>query len=227
MIFNYYWLDYFRISAGNLCVHLNANLYQDFPYDRCLATIKQCQITEPSSYCGYHGLSFLLGGLLQYLVGVSIAILAGAVFNPLQFVIGLLLVFTIQLMVHFSNEYFDREVDRSPAGNRTWFTGGSGVLSKNELEPAVAIQAASDLGSCQPGHPCDHLFPHSLAGIHGCSGTTCLVVLFRAAGEIGGQRCRLVDSFGDLMLFRTSHRNGYARPFVEFPADTFLVSVFQ
>ena len=85
---------------------------------------------------------FLLGGLLQYLVGVSMAILSGAIFSPIQFAIGLLLVFTIQLMVHFSNEYFDREVDRSPAGKRTWFTGGSGVLSADELAPAAAIRAA-------------------------------------------------------------------------------------
>ena len=79
---------------------------------------------------------------MQYLVGASIAIASGVKFNPGQFAIGLLLVFTIQLMVHFSNEYFDRKVDSSPAGRRTWFTGGSGVLSADELDPATAILAA-------------------------------------------------------------------------------------
>jgi 1,4-dihydroxy-2-naphthoate octaprenyltransferase len=85
---------------------------------------------------------FLLGGLLLYLIGVSIATSSGSKFDLLQFVIGLLLVFSIQLMVHLANEYFDREVDRSPAGNRTWFTGGSGVLTTNAIDPKVALKAA-------------------------------------------------------------------------------------
>ena len=85
---------------------------------------------------------FLLGGILLYLLGVSIAISSGIKFNPVQFVLGLLLVSSIQLMVHLANEYFDREVDLSPAGNRTWFTGGSGVLTTNAFDPGVAIKAA-------------------------------------------------------------------------------------
>lgn len=90
---------------------------------------------------------FLMGGLLLYLIGVSIATSSGIEFDPLQFVIGLLLVSSIQLMVHLANEYFDREVDKSPTGNRTWFTGGSGVLTTNELHPNVALKAALICGT--------------------------------------------------------------------------------
>jgi 1,4-dihydroxy-2-naphthoate octaprenyltransferase len=90
---------------------------------------------------------FLLGGLLLYLLGVSIAISSGSKFNPIQFVIGLLLVFSIQLMVHLANEYYDRDVDGSPAGNRTWFTGGSGVLATNSFDPKVALNAAMICGA--------------------------------------------------------------------------------
>jgi 1,4-dihydroxy-2-naphthoate polyprenyltransferase len=90
---------------------------------------------------------FLLGGLLLYLIGVSIAASTGIKFDPLQFVIGLLLVSSIQLMVHLANEYFDREVDRSPDGNKTWFTGGSGVLSTNTFNPEVALKAALTCGA--------------------------------------------------------------------------------
>jgi 1,4-dihydroxy-2-naphthoate octaprenyltransferase len=90
---------------------------------------------------------FLLGGLLLYLIGVCIAILSGSQFNPVQFVIGLLLVSSIQLMVHLSNEYFDRDVDGSPDGTRTWFTGGSGVLTTNAIDPKVALKAAMICGA--------------------------------------------------------------------------------
>jgi 1,4-dihydroxy-2-naphthoate octaprenyltransferase len=90
---------------------------------------------------------FLLGGLLLYLIGVSIATLSGSTFDPVQFVIGLLLVSSIQLMVHLANEYFDREADRSPAGNRTWFTGGSGVLTTNTIDPKVALRVALICGT--------------------------------------------------------------------------------
>jgi 1,4-dihydroxy-2-naphthoate octaprenyltransferase len=90
---------------------------------------------------------FLLGGLLLYLIGVSIATSSGSKFDPLQFVLGLLLVSSIQLMAHLANEYFDREVDRSPEGNRTWFTGGSGVLNTKAIDPKVALKAALICGA--------------------------------------------------------------------------------
>jgi 1,4-dihydroxy-2-naphthoate octaprenyltransferase len=90
---------------------------------------------------------FLLGGLLLYLIGVRIATSSGSKFDSAQFVIGLLLVSSIQLMVHLANEYFDREVDKSPGGNRTWFTGGSGVLGTNTFNPGLALKAAMICGA--------------------------------------------------------------------------------
>ena len=85
---------------------------------------------------------FLLGGILLYLLGVCIALSKGAAFNPGRFLLGQFLVTSIQLMVQYANEYYDREVDQAAAGRRTWFSGGSGVLPAGELSPIVALRAA-------------------------------------------------------------------------------------
>lgn len=85
---------------------------------------------------------FLLGGVLLNLLGTSIAISAGGAFDLASLLLGQLLVTSIQLMVHYSNEYYDREVDQASAGNRTWFSGGSGVLPDGGLTPLVALHAA-------------------------------------------------------------------------------------
>lgn len=47
-------------------------------------------------------------------------------------------------MTHYSNDYFDRETDA--IGARTAFSGGSGVLTSEELRPAVALISASVCG---------------------------------------------------------------------------------
>jgi 1,4-dihydroxy-2-naphthoate octaprenyltransferase len=84
---------------------------------------------------------FLLGGVLLYLLGVSIAISTGVPFKPGRFILGQVLVTSVQLMVHYGNEYFDREVDQAVKENRTWFSGGSGVLPDEALSPLVALRA--------------------------------------------------------------------------------------
>ncbi len=85
---------------------------------------------------------FLLEGVSLYLLGVGIAHTAGVAFNPLNFILGQLLVTSTQLMTHFSNEYFDREVDCESPKTRTWFSGGSGVLPTGILSPRVALWSA-------------------------------------------------------------------------------------
>jgi 1,4-dihydroxy-2-naphthoate octaprenyltransferase len=85
---------------------------------------------------------FLLEGVSLYLLGVGIAYAAGAPFNVLNFILGQLLVTSTQLMTHFSNEYFDREVDCVSQQTRTWFSGGSGVLPAGILSQRVALWSA-------------------------------------------------------------------------------------
>jgi 1,4-dihydroxy-2-naphthoate octaprenyltransferase len=82
---------------------------------------------------------FLLEGVSLYLLGVGIAYAAGASCNLRNFILGQFLVTSTQLMTHFCNEYFDREVDRMSPKTRTWFSGGSGVLPTGILPPRVAL----------------------------------------------------------------------------------------
>jgi 1,4-dihydroxy-2-naphthoate octaprenyltransferase len=51
------------------------------------------------------------------------------------------MVTSIQLTAHYANEYFDREADRL-ISHRTFFSGGSGVISSGILAPTVALNAA-------------------------------------------------------------------------------------
>ena len=82
---------------------------------------------------------FLLGGVLLYLLGVVSALHEGVQFNLGHFLVGQALVTSIQLMVHYANEYYDRDVDAAGENNRTWFSGGSGVLAGRTLGPGVAL----------------------------------------------------------------------------------------
>jgi 1,4-dihydroxy-2-naphthoate octaprenyltransferase len=83
---------------------------------------------------------FLLGGLLLYALGVSIASYLG---NPVNFVVYFLgqgIVISIQLMTHYLNEYYDAHTDQVNE-NRTLFSGGSGALGPDGLPRATALYA--------------------------------------------------------------------------------------
>jgi 1,4-dihydroxy-2-naphthoate polyprenyltransferase len=81
---------------------------------------------------------FLFGGALLYLLGTCMAVVDGAQMSIQNYIIGQLLVTSIQLMTQYSNEYFDLEGDRLNP-NRTWFSGGSGVLATGEIAPQTAL----------------------------------------------------------------------------------------
>jgi 1,4-dihydroxy-2-naphthoate octaprenyltransferase len=85
---------------------------------------------------------FLLGGFLLVAVGSLIARSMGAAIDPVLYLQGQAIVSTLQLMVHFSNEYFDAPGDR---GNRqrTPFSGGSGALAADGLSRSVAAWGAA------------------------------------------------------------------------------------
>lgn len=84
---------------------------------------------------------FLLGGMLLYSLGALLAVVEGSTLHPGRLLIGQALVTFIQLMTHYSNEYFDIECDRLNT-RRTWFSGGSGVLVSGALSPSVARGAS-------------------------------------------------------------------------------------
>ncbi len=89
---------------------------------------------------------FLLGGIGQYFLGVSIAKYLGNIMDWTIVIIGLGWVIAMQLATHFLNEYYDYENDRHNT-NRTPFSGGSGVLGEGEgkLPRNVAMVAATGM----------------------------------------------------------------------------------
>lgn len=84
---------------------------------------------------------FLLGGVLLYILGVSIASYIGPRIDLRLALIGQIVVTLVQLMTQYLNEYFDAEADRAN-NNRTFLTGGSGVLGPDGLPRKVALYAA-------------------------------------------------------------------------------------
>jgi 1,4-dihydroxy-2-naphthoate octaprenyltransferase len=84
---------------------------------------------------------FLLGGVLLYGLGLTVAAVHGASIDVGRALLGQLLVSSIQVTAHYANEYYDVEVDRLSARNRTWFSGGSGVLPTGELKRSAARRA--------------------------------------------------------------------------------------
>lgn len=74
---------------------------------------------------------FLVGGFMQYSLGVGIARFLGFEIDWSLFVTGAVWVLSAQLATHYLNEYYDSEIDaHNPA--RTPFSGGSGVLGEKE-----------------------------------------------------------------------------------------------
>jgi 1,4-dihydroxy-2-naphthoate octaprenyltransferase len=57
------------------------------------------------------------------------------------YLVGQLAVSASQLTAHYVNEYADVEAD-ALVTNRTWFSGGSGVLTRGSISPPIALRAA-------------------------------------------------------------------------------------
>ena len=80
---------------------------------------------------------FLIGGALMFAIGA----LAGDSVHWVDYSIGQGMVTSAQLTAHYVNEYADVGPDQT-IQNRTWFSGGSGVVGGAGLDPRVALIAA-------------------------------------------------------------------------------------
>lgn len=78
---------------------------------------------------------FLAGGAVMVVVGLSIAAWQGYPINLSKALLSQGLVTIVQLMAQYTNEFFDIEGDRINAPNRTWFSGGSGILPTGAISP--------------------------------------------------------------------------------------------
>jgi len=87
---------------------------------------------------------FLFSGALFYALGAGIARYLGFSINPQLYWLGQLAVTTLQLSAHYFNEYFDWQSDQENE-NRSFLSGGSGVLGKGEgkLPESLALLAAA------------------------------------------------------------------------------------
>ena len=83
-----------------------------------------------------------MGGFLLYALGAAAAAQKGVPINWDAYLLGQIVVTSIQLMAQYLNEYYDIEVDRLSAYNRTWFSGGSGILSSGGGSPSAVLAAA-------------------------------------------------------------------------------------
>ena len=84
---------------------------------------------------------FILGVMLLYALGVSIARYLGVVVNWEVYFLGQLWVTLLQLSTQYLNEYFNSPADADNK-NRTPLTGGSGVIGPGKLTRNTALAAA-------------------------------------------------------------------------------------
>ena len=84
---------------------------------------------------------FLLGGFALHSLGVALAHQQGRFTSLATALFGQLAVTAIQLMTHYSNDYFDYRADAANATPTRW-SGGSRVLPNGELPRSTALHAA-------------------------------------------------------------------------------------
>ena len=85
-------------------------------------------------------LKFLAGGIFGFALGAVVARYDGFSIAAGAYVIGQVMVTAFHLLVHYSNDYFDRFCDE--AAERTAWSGGSGVLQSGVITAPMALAAA-------------------------------------------------------------------------------------
>jgi len=71
----------------------------------------------------------VVGGVLAFSVGALLALAGGGSFDPTRFILGYAVVLLGDLSTHYSNDYFDVEVDKHIEQKK--FFAGSGILVNN------------------------------------------------------------------------------------------------
>ena len=83
----------------------------------------------------------LVGGVLFNGLGMSIAHFLGMPIDWAAAAWGQVAITSIQLMTHYSNDYFDQDADQAAVTPTRW-ASGSRVLPEGTLSPRVALVAA-------------------------------------------------------------------------------------
>ena len=132
---------------------------------------------------------FLIGGALLYGLGAAIARYNGHTVQLQLLLLGQGVVTALQLMTHYLNEYEDAETDADNP-NRTWLTGGSGVLGANGLPRRTALNAG--LVSLAVAAVLASLL--ALEGVRGAGSWLTLVLIFLGAYFYSAPPLRLARS---------------------------------
>lgn len=88
----------------------------------------------------------LAAGVLVYALGVLMGAHAAGEARWSSAAVGLVVLLAANLCAHFADEYADRDTDA--LSQRTWFSGGSGVLPSDLVAPAFALRAALIAVAC-------------------------------------------------------------------------------
>jgi 1,4-dihydroxy-2-naphthoate octaprenyltransferase len=89
---------------------------------------------------------FLIGGLLLFALGSTLASAQGVGINWQRYVWGQATITAAQWMTHYSNDYFDLDADRANSTPTRW-SGGSRVLVSGLVAPRAALAASVVLGT--------------------------------------------------------------------------------
>ena len=90
---------------------------------------------------------FLVGGVVFFWLGTR----AGdGGLSWSHYLAGQGMVSSVQLFAQYVNEHFDQATD-AVTTNRTWFSGGSGVLPSGRLHELTALRAAAVAGTAALG----------------------------------------------------------------------------
>ncbi|HEY5961699.1 MAG TPA: prenyltransferase [Polyangiaceae bacterium] len=93
---------------------------------------------------------FLAGGFASYALGTVIAHETSGVFDLRRCLVGQAVVSSLQLMTHYSNDYFDYEADVANRTPTSW-SGGSRILANAVLPRRFALYAALFWALCAMG----------------------------------------------------------------------------
>lgn len=92
---------------------------------------------------------FLTGGLLFHTLGISIALYQGYGLNLGAWLWGQIGITAVQIMTHYSNDYFDLEADKANPTPTRW-SGGSQILTQALVSPRAALTTAVIAGVVAP-----------------------------------------------------------------------------
>lgn len=91
---------------------------------------------------------FLAGGVLMFAFGCVYALRQNSPLHLSTILLGQAMVTVIQLFAQYTNEYWDVDVDRINSSNRTWLTGGSGILPAGKFQQGALRKLLFVLAGC-------------------------------------------------------------------------------